>query len=162
MLSRTGSANLGHFRFVRTQSKSLLIWKLCVSVNCCLINDTLPSKVRQTVFVFEEQGCSRAHKLATRHNRDSISEKIRFIHVVSSQNYCSTLSVILNQIPRSSSSRWVHSTCWLIQNNNLRKKAMLSTVRNLAKFASILAKPLISWIIAMILPSNPFETSSTF
>ena len=123
MLSRTGSANLGHFKFVRMQSKNLLIWKLCVSVNCCLINnDTLPSKLRQTVFVFEEQGCSCAHKLATRHNRDSISKKIRFIHVVSSQNYCSTLSVILNQIPRSSSSRWVHSTCWLIQNNNLRKK----------------------------------------
>ena len=72
-----------------------------------------------TVFVFEEKRASGTHELSTGHDGDSVSEEIGFVHVVRGQNDGASLPVVLDQVPRPSSSRGVHPTSRFVQDYNL-------------------------------------------
>ena len=76
--------------------------------------------VTSTKPILKEEGTSKAHELTFRHNSDSISEHICFVHVMSSQNYDTAFLVLHKHIPEVSSGTKVHSRGWLIEEHGFK------------------------------------------
>ena len=65
----------------------------------------------------QEGSAALTHKLACRHDADSVAENFSFVHIMRGQDYHSVLLVGLKHVPHSAPSCDVETSCRLIKQN---------------------------------------------
>ncbi len=78
------------------------------------ISQTGFKQFRHTIFILEKEWGAAALNDPICHDGDAVPQYIGFVHEVSGEHQCASLTVLLEDVPGVTTCIWIHSGCRLV------------------------------------------------